>query len=262
MNNALENKGDVQLAVDQHAGRKILLTVFKTIVWGTLVDIFNATFGVIWKFLKHLLLCLWYFWSPDIDRPPFSTFNFKEFCKHSFEGVVVTLIFSFFMAKVGWFSTTNEDIREQISNSDLVQIEYEAFAFIAFAVTYFLLITISLATGRFIRNWLTTEVSKKESDILMITFFNAFFSLTALTALLIRCFVSFRDNDLPTILGGTGVILMGICFLLTTVWAIRFAYLNKVKTTRAIFFFLLSVIVYTIMFTVGGIVTTGLLYIV
>jgi len=247
---------------EQHGGRKILLIVFQTIVIGTLKDIFNATVGVLWKFVKHLALCFYYFWSPDIDRPPFSTFNFKEFCKHSFEGVIITLIFSFFMAKVGWFATTDEWVKEQISNSDLIEIQYEALAFIAFAVTYFLLIALSLATGRGIRKWLTPEVSRKESDILMITFFNSFFSLTALTALLIRCVVPFADNDFATIIGGTGVILIAICFVLTAVWAIRFLYLNNVRGLKTILFFLLSVIIYTIMFSIGGIITTLLLYIV
>ena len=247
---------------EQHAGRRILFIVFKTIIWGTLTDIFNATIGLVWKFIKHIALCLHYFWSPDIDRPPFSTFNFKEFCKHSFEGVIITLIFSFFMAKAGWFATTNEDVREAISSSDIVQMGYEASAIVAFAITYFLLIALSLVTGRIIRYWLTPEVTRKESDILMITFFNSFFSITALTALLIRCFVSFRDNDLEAILVGSGFILMCICCFLTIIWTIRFSYLNKVKWWRAILFFLLSVVIYTLMFSVGGIVTTFLLYIV
>ncbi len=249
------------LVTDDHKGRKILTLVFKTIIWGTLVDLFNSTFGVLLKYLKHFLLCLHYFWSPDIDRPPFDKFDFNKFCKHSFEAVVLTLVLSVFLVKVGVLAPTNEDMKDQLG-SDLFQMGYEWALFLGFAITYFLLIVISITTGRIIRRWLTPNVTKKESDILMITFFNSFFSLTAFTALLIRCFVSFRDNTLEAIYVGVSVILFLICITLTVFWACRFIYLNGVRGWRMILFFLSAVPLYTVMFTTGGLITAGLLYIV
>lgn len=70
MTHTTPNIPNTDSPVNQRTGRWIILDVFKTIIYGTLKDVFDATIGVIWKLLKHLMLCLWYFWSPDIDRPP------------------------------------------------------------------------------------------------------------------------------------------------------------------------------------------------
>lgn len=260
MNEAIEPI-DAEVDKTNHQGRKLLSLVFKTIIWGTLVDLFHSTVGVLWKYVRHLLLCLHYFWSPDIDRPPFSTFDFKKFCKHSFEAVLLILLISIFSVKVGWLAPANEYLKEELGN-DLFQMGYEAGMFALFAITYFISIILSIATGRIIRNWLTPEVSRKESDILMITFFNSFLTITAVTALTLRIFVRFQDNELDAILSGMFIILFLTCLLLTIIWAFRFVQLNSVKGWKAFLFFLLSIVVYTILFSIGGFITTGLLYIV
>ena len=241
--------------------RHIIFDVFVTIVIGTLQDLFNSTIGVLWKYVKHFALCLHYFWSPDIDRPPFNQFDYKDFCKRSFEAVIITLLISIFAVKVGWLAPTNDFLKEQLGN-DIFQMSYEAGAFIAFAITYFLLVLLSVATGRLIRKWLTAHVTLKESDILMVTFFNAFFSLTALTAFVIRLAVPFQYNDLEIIITGVSVILFFTCLVLTILWAIRFIVLNQVRSWKAVLFFLVAVIFYTVIYTFGGLIATALLYIV
>lgn len=248
---------DVEIKKEQH----IITIVFVAIIWGTLKDIFRNTIGVLWKFIKHLAFCFLYFWSPDIDRPPFDKFNFKTFCKVSFESVLLVLFISVFMVKADWIPANNDLLKKDMS-SEIFQISYELKLFVLFAITYFIIILLTIASGRVIRNWLTPTVSKRESDILMITLFNSFFSLTALAALIIRINVNFNDNDLETILSGVIIILFLSCFVLTTIWAIRFIYLNKVQSWKKILFFFTALIFYTIVFTIGGSVTTGLLYLV
>ena len=154
------------------------------------------------------------------------------------------------MIKLEWIPPSDKALLELYAN-DLSQKVTEVMFFVMFAVGYLLLAAIAILLGRLLRLLFRLPTSLHESDILHVYMNNAFFSIAALITLIMRSLVSWEtyDND-----GITLVLIMAIIpsvVIPLVVWGIRFPVLHKMGWRKGIGFFLLSIVLFSIFYSVA-----------
>lgn len=232
----------------------VLGTVFKAVIVDTIKDFFGSIFGFFLRYIKHFLRSFIYFWSPTLRRKPFDKLDYKENCQHSFELALIVLFWIIFSVKVGWIPETSEDNLKVISD-DISQMTLQFIWFLIFAISYFILAIASILSGRLFRSMFKINITKRESDILFIYLNNAFFSISAVIALIIRSIASLETTDQESLSTGVLTIIFPLVLFFILVWAVRFAIVNKISFLRSSLFFISSLFAYTLLFTIGGYVT-------
>ena len=233
----------------------VLTSVFKAVVVETVKDFFMSIFGFFYRYFRHFLRSFLYFWSPTLRRKPFDKLDYKENCQHSFELALLVLFMIIFAVKLDWIPQTSGSNLE-ILNNDLSQMALQFMWFIIFAISYFVTALLAIATGRTFRFLLRLKTTKRESDILFIYLNNAFFSITAIIALCVRAVTSMEMTDTETLGQGLMMIFLPTCFFLLLLWAIRFAVVQKMGFLKGAVFFLFSTVLFTMLYTMGGAITS------
>ncbi len=221
----------------------VLLSVSKAIIVETVKDFFRSIIGFFLRYIRHFIRCLVYFVNPSLQKKPFNKLDFKENSQHAFEFVLIVLASIIFMEKVDWIPTASKELLEQYNN-DLSQKVLEVFLFVFFALSYLLLAFFAIMIGRFFKMLFRVKLTHHESDILMVYLNNAFFSIGAIIALVLRCMASLEVYDSD----GLAKLLIMICgpiaFILSLVWAVRFAILHRLGFGRGTGFVLGTAILY------------------
>jgi hypothetical protein len=233
----------------------VLGTVFKAVVVETVKDFFSGIFGFFFRYIRHFFRSFLYFWSPSLRKQPFDKLDYKENCQHSFELALLVLFMIIFAVKLEWIPGTSSANME-VLNNDLSQMSLQFFWFLIFALAYFALAMIAIGTGRLLRAMLKIRITKRESDILFIYLNNAFFSITSVVALCVRASTSLEHTDADSLSQGLATIFFPTCFLLVALWSIRFAVVQKLSWWKGAVFFLLGAVVFTSLFTLGGMITS------
>lgn len=246
--------------IPQNAAKEpaVLGTVFKAIIVETVKDFFGGIIGFFLRYIKHFVDGFRYFWSPTLKKYPFDIKDYKENCQHSFELTLIVLFAVIFMVKLEWIPPTASQMLDWLNN-DLSQMGIQFMMFIFFAITYLTLVIFSIITGRLWRGILKIQVTKKESDILFVYLNNSFFSIAAVVGLVVRCMVSLQTTDADSLGSRLIVIFFPICLLASTIWAIRFAKLNKLSFGKGTVFFILTTIFYPLGFAFGQLFTVAFL---
>lgn len=236
----------------------VLKTVFKAIIVDTIKDFFGSIIGFFLLYIKHFLNAFIYFWSPSLRKRPFDKLDYKEYCKRSFELALLVLFAVIFLVKLNWIPPTDAKMLNWLNN-DLSQMGIQFMMFVFFAIIYLVLVVFSIFSGRLWRSILKIKITKKESDILFIYLNNAFFSIAAVIGLVVRCMISMQTTDAESIGQGLIVIFLPLCLVLTIIWSIRFALLNKLGFLKGLLFFLFSTIFYSVGFALGQLFTVAFL---
>lgn len=232
----------------------VLGTVFKAVVVETVKDFFGSILGFFYRYIRHFLRSFLYFWSPTLRKKPFDQLDYKENCQHSFELALVVLFWIIFSVKLGWIPETSKANLDILSD-DISQMTLQFIWFLIFAISYFVMAIFSILAGRVLRTIFKIKTTRRETDILSIYLNNAFFSISAIIALIIRSITSLETTDQETLTNGLLTIIFPMVALLIFVWAIRFAFVHRLSFLRSSFFFILSMVGYTLMFTMGCFVT-------
>lgn len=236
----------------------VLKSVARAIIIETVKDFFGSIIGFFLRYIKHFVRCIVYFFVPSLQRKPFNKLDYKENAQHAFEFVIIILALVIFMEKLEWIPQTSEDMMEYYSN-DLVQKFLEVYFFILFAVLYLLSAAISIFTGRLFRLLFKLNVTRDESDILFNYLNNAFFSIAAVCAFVLRCMAAIATHDEESI----AIVIISI-FLPTVavgmlIWNIRFLQLHKVKFGRGVVFAVVSLLFHTTLYFCTSFVITSLI---
>lgn len=232
----------------------VLGTVFKAVVIETVKDFFSGILGFFYRYIRHFLTSFRYFWSPTLRKEPFDKMDYKENCQHSFELALLVLFMIIFSVKLEWIPQTSPETLNLLNN-DLSQMGIQFMWFLIFAFTYFVLAILCIFSGRMLRSVLKIRVTKRESDILFTYLNNAFFSIAAIVALVVRCITSTELSDMQSISEGLMIIFTPMVILFTLIWAIRFIIVNKISFVKGVLFFLFSVVAYSFLFLSGSLIT-------
>lgn len=219
----------------------VLLSVSKAIIVETVKDFFRSIFGFFWRYIKHFGRCLVYFVNPSLQKKPFDKLDFKENSQHAFEFVIIVLAVLIFMIKVGWIPETQQELFDIYSN-DLLGKVAEITFFIVLALCYLLLAALSVLFGRLFRMMFGIKITRHESDILFVYLHNAFFSITAIIALVLRSSASLQTHDEDSIFQFLAIMVVPAIFIPLVIWCVRFAYLQKLNFLKGSLFFLLGII--------------------
>ena len=239
----------------------VISTVFKAIVVETVKDFFGSIIGFFLRYIKHFIDCVRYFWSPTLHRKPFDKKDYKEHCQHSFEFALIILFVIIFMVKLELIPETSEAMLK-IYNNDLGQMAVQFLYFVAFAILYIVAVLFSVFSGRLFRMMFKVQIKRRESDILMIYLNNALYSFTAIIALWARSTTSFETGDEDFIIDALVNLVLGLFFVLTLLWSIRYVILNKLKPLKAVMFVILATIIYSFFFGLAcSIVAQQMIYI-
>ncbi len=239
----------------------VLSTVFKAVIVDTVKDFFGSIFGFFYRYIRHFLRSFLYFWNPCLRKKPFDKLDYKENCQHSFELALLVLFMIIFAVKLEWIPETSKENLD-ILNNDLTQMSLQFMWFIIFAIAYFVMAIICVVSGRFLRSLLKIKITKRESDILFLYLNNAFFSISAIIALIIRSITSLETTDQETLMNGLLTIITPLVFLFILLWALRFSIVNKLGFLKSTVFFGFSLISYTILFTLGCYITVVFLIVI
>lgn len=239
----------------------VLGTVFKAVIIETVKDFFGSIFGFFYRYIRHFLRSFLYFWSPGLRKKPFDKMDYKENCQHSFELALLVLFMIIFAVKLEWIPETSKENLD-ILNNDLTQMGLQFMWFIIFAIAYFVMAIVCILTGRLLRSLLKIRITKRESDILFVYLNNAFFSISAIIALIIRSITSLETTDQETLMNGLLTIITPLVLLFIILWAIRFSIVNKLNFFKSVVFFTFSVFSYTLLFTLGCYITAVFLIVI
>ena len=239
----------------------VLSTVFKAVIVDTVKDFFGSIFGFFYRYIRHFLRSFLYVWNPGLRKKPLDKLDYKENCQHSIELALLVLFMIIFAVKLEWIPETSKENLD-ILNNDLTQMSLQFMWFIIFAIAYFVMAIICVVSGRFLRSLLKIKITKRESDILFLYLNNAFFSISAIIALIIRSITSLETTDQETLMNGLLTIITPLVFLFILLWALRFSIVNKLGFLKSTVFFGFSLISYTILFTLGCYITVVFLIVI
>ena len=229
----------------------VLKSVARSIVIETLKDLFSSIIGFFLRYIKHFINCFRYFWSPTLRKKPFDQMDFKENSQHAFEFTMLILLFLIFMVKVEWIPPSAENLLE-VYNNDIVEKFMEIFLFLIFATTFLVVAGLSIVSGRFFKWLFKIDITKRESDILFVYMNNAYFSFTAVIALFIRSVASNETHDINSVTEVLLMIILPVVFITLPVWSIRFARLHNMKFLKGSLFFLFSIILFGLFYSISS----------
>jgi hypothetical protein len=244
---AIDTNAEYILPDAEKKHQPVLLSVSRAIIVETLKDFFGSIIGFFLRYIKHFVRCLVYFVNPSLQKKPLKDLDFKQNSQHAFEFVIIVLAILIFMIKLGWIPETSKDLVEIYSN-DLVQKIFELLIFFLFAVYFIVFSAFSLLIGRFLRLLFKINMPRNESDILYVYLNNAFFSISAIIALIIRCSASLETHDEKSITEVLSMIIIPTVFFPLVIWSVRFAMLHQMKLMKGVVFFLTSVVLFTIFY--------------
>lgn len=124
---------------------------------------------------------------PSLKVDPFATKDYKENCQHTFEFVLLVVALLIFLIKLDWIYGVAD--LKAVYNNDISQAIMQFMIFVIFAVSYFVLIVVSVLLGRLFRLMFKIPVTRQECDILFTYLNNILFILTASLAFFVRCIV-------------------------------------------------------------------------
>lgn len=225
----------------------VFKSVAKAIIVETVKSFFGSIIGFFLRYVKHFVRCIVYFFMPSLQKKPFNKLDFKQNAQHAFEFVVIILALVIFMEKLEWIPQTSKEMMEYYSN-DLVQKFMEVYFFILFAILYLISAAVSIFSGRFFRMVFKLKISRDESDILFNYLNNAFFSLAAVTAFVLRCMAAIATHDEESIAIVVISIFLPSIAIGLLIWSFRFAQLHGLKIIKGFLFGLVSLIFYTTFF--------------
>lgn len=184
-------------------------------------DLFKDGF----KYLKY----------PSLKVDPFATKDYKENCQHTFEYVLIVVALLIFLIKLDWIY--GQDVLKAAYNNDISQAIMQFMIFVIFAVSYFVLIVLSVLLGRIFRLIFKMPVTRHESDILFTYLNNILFIITASIAFIIRCIVPVvnvqdeKGDAYEEVTYGFLAFFIFTFGILIYRWAARLALLNNVKSS-------------------------------
>lgn len=247
---AIDTNAEYILPAEEKKQPPVLLSVSKAIIVETIKDFFGSIIGFFWRYIKHFARCIVYFFNPSLQKKPFDKLDFKENSQHAFEFVIIVLAVLIFMIKVGWIPPSDPDLKE-IYSDDLVSKVLDFFLFLVFAFAYLLLAAIGIILGRLFRKMFRIDVSVHESDILYIYLNNAFFSIAAIITFVIRSVASTEEYDSDSIGNVIFMIVLPCILIPLLLWSGRFAALHRLKLGKGILFYLLSIVLLSIFYTIS-----------
>ncbi len=205
----------------------IITSVFRSIFVETPKDLFNSIKNFFLRYITLFKEGFKYLKYPSLKLDPFATKDYKESCQHTFELVMIVTATLIFLVKMGWIPA--EQSLANMYNNDLGQMFIEFFVFLCFAVAYFILIVLAVFAGRVFRILFKIPITRQECDILFTYLNNTLFGITAIVAMLVRCFVQYESvkesTIFPLAIFGFYIIVFAI---LVYKWSVRFSLLNQV----------------------------------
>lgn len=227
----------------------VLGVVFRSIFIEGPKDFIGGIFGFFRRYFRHYGESFRFFQRPSLKVAPFDKKDFKENAMQSFELALIFTAALIFMIKQSWIPVNN-DLQEKYGN-DIFQLFFELIIFVIFALAYFTQILLSVVAGRVLRFLFSVPVTKRESDVLFCYLNNAFFSIAALLAFVFRCGMQYDQIQGTSKENG----IMAFCFLtsfcLVTWWSVNFARLNQLSVVRKLFFFVFSILLFTLLYGLG-----------
>ncbi|WP_162944952.1 hypothetical protein [Flavisolibacter nicotianae] len=227
----------------------VLGTVFRSIFIEGPKDFIGGIFGFFRRYFRHYGESFRFFKRPSLKVAPFEKNDFKENAMQSFELALIFTAALIFMIKQSWIPVNN-DLQEKYGN-DIFQLFFELIIFVIFALAYFAQILLSVLAGRLLRFLFSVPVTRRESDVLFCYLNNAFFSIAALLAFVFRCGMQYDQIQGTSTESG----IMTFCFLtsfcLVTWWSVNFARLNRLSVVRKLFFYIFSILLFTLLYGLG-----------
>ena len=209
----------------------IITSVFRSIFVETPKDFYSSIKSFFQRYINLFTEGYKYIKYPSLKLDPFATKDYKESCQHTFELILIVTGTLIFLVKMDWIPA--EQNLAKVYNNDLSQMVIEFFAFLCFAVSYFILVVGAVLAGRLYRILFKIPVTRQEGDILFTYLNNSLFCVTAVVSLIIRCFAqaqSLDDNIFAWSIMSFYFIAYGF---LTYKWSVRFSLLNQVPAGRA-----------------------------
>ena len=221
----------------------IITSVFKSIFVEIPKEFY---YGVKNFFLRYINLFkdgFKYLKYPSLKLEPFSHKDYKENCQQTFEFALIVIGLIIFLIKMDWIS--GQDTLKAVYNNDVSQAFIQFFIFVVFAVSYFVLVVLSVLVGRLFRVIFKLNMTRHESDILFAYLNNTLFLIACSISLVLRCFLSYEmviDND-PLEYGLIIFYVLGFGILIFR-WAMRFSLLNNINKGKRTPFQILATIIF------------------
>lgn len=225
-----------------HDQSPIITSVFRTIFVEIPKEFYHGIKNFFSRYANLFKDGFKYLKYPSLKVDPFATKDYKENCQYTFEFLLLVIALLIFLIKLDWIYGVES--LKAVYNNDISQAILQFAIFICFAISYFLLIVISVFLGRIFRSLFRIPVTRQESDILFSYLNNILFILTATAAFFVRCIVPVENIEgnetVPYVIMGIFAVGFG---LMVFKWAGRLALLNNMRTSTRISFKIVVTIV-------------------
>ncbi len=240
--------------------RPVITTLAKTLFVDAVKDFFTGIFTFFTRYGKHYRYCFHYLWKPTLRHGALRKLDWKENSQQSFELSLLVLFALIFMVKLDWIPKSPKEVMDLLGD-DLSQMGLEAVLFFALAATYLVFVSLSIFTGRLLRQMFYLPLSRIESDIIYTYLNNVVFSITVIFAFLLRLAESSLtmegDEDFIAALW----ILFFLLYLpLMVLWSIRFCKTNGVRGKKKLAFIALVVLPFALFYSYESTFLTQLLF--
>ncbi|HVG12172.1 MAG TPA: hypothetical protein VM843_04170 [Flavisolibacter sp.] len=241
--------------------RPVITTLAKTLFVDAVKDFFMGIFNFFRRYSRHYRYCFTYVWKPSLRHGALRKLDWKENSQQSFELSLLVLFALIFMVKLDWIPKSPEYVMDMLGD-DLSQMGLEAVLFFALAATYIVFVSLSIFTGRLLRQMFYLPISRIESDILYAYLNNVIFSITVIFAFLLRLLESSLTlgGDDETFIVALWVLFFLIYLPLVLVWSIRFCKTNGISGKKKLGFVCLIAFPFALFYSYESCFVTQLLF--
>ncbi len=238
----------------------IIATLARTLFIDAVKDFFLGILNFFKRYGRHYQYSFTYLWRPTLRRGTLRGLDWKENSQQSFELSLLVLFALIFMVKLDWIPKSTQEVMELLGD-DLSQMGLEVVLFFTLAATYLLFVSLSIFTGRLLRQMFYLPISRTESDILYTYLNNVIFSITVLFAFLLRmCASALTLGDDETFVVGLWALFFLLYLPLVIVWSIRFCKTNGVTGKKKLAFICLIALPFSIFYSYESSFLTQLLF--
>ena len=241
--------------------RPVITTLAKILFIDAVKDFFMGIVNFFRRYGKHYRYCFTYLWKPTLRHGALRKLDWKENSQQSFELSLLVLFALIFMVKLDWIPKSPQEVMDLLGD-DLSQMGLEVVLFFALAATYIVFVSLSILTGRLLRQMFYLPITRIESDILYTYLNNVIFSITVLFAFLLRLIESSltlgeADENFIVALW----ILFFLLYLpLVLIWSTRFCKTNGIRGKKKFAFVGLVVFPFALFYSYQSSFVTQLLF--
>jgi hypothetical protein len=242
--------------------KSIFLDVFLATIIDDCRQLYEKTILQLVQYLKHFWLCIIFLWSPSLQGRSFAAFDFRKFCRQSFELVTIASLLLIFLESLGMINPPMKLESLDLSYGDSFfagnSFVSTILQYVITAISYFFMALVTILTGRAFRKWLFPKFTVRQMDMLLLVFFNAYFCIAVVVGFVVRICLP-PDVDYFNFYGAILLLLFLLVVVLTSVWSVRFVLLNGKLSWRSIPFFIFTLLFYTPVYILGSLLASGFL---